>query len=211
MSDWKNVQYKDGKLRTGEGGGGGSSNFAGLDDVSFSNIQNGQVPKYNSTTKKWENADESGGGASALTDLSDVNISSPSDGQMMKYDATTGKWVNANMEISEANWICSSYISANTVLTDSLNLSKGNYLIILHSPYSANGGTQNSLLVSVSINGNVDNDKISFMSPTYGQYICTINLLQDSTVCVKTAMTLGNAITWDSTYFSRGGLVAIKL
>lgn len=64
MSDWKNVQYKDGKMRTSEGGGGGgSSTFAGLDDVSFNNVQNGQVPKYNSTTQKWENANESGGGS----------------------------------------------------------------------------------------------------------------------------------------------------
>lgn len=62
MSDWKNVQYKDGKLRTNNsGGGGGSSTFAGLEDVSFNNLQNGQVAKYNSTTQKWENANESGG------------------------------------------------------------------------------------------------------------------------------------------------------
>jgi hypothetical protein len=69
MSDWKNVQYKDGKYRTDEGGGGGgSSTFAGLDDVSFNNIQNGQVPKYNSTTQKWENANETGGGGT-VTDV----------------------------------------------------------------------------------------------------------------------------------------------
>lgn len=59
---WKNVQYENGKYKTSEGGGGGSSTFADLDDVSFSNLQNGQVPKYNSTTQKWENADESSGG-----------------------------------------------------------------------------------------------------------------------------------------------------
>lgn len=68
MSDWKNVQYKNGKMRTNEGGGGGASNFADLDDVSFNNIQNGQIPKYNSTTQKWENADESGGGGT-VTDV----------------------------------------------------------------------------------------------------------------------------------------------
>lgn len=69
MSDWKNVQYKNGKYRTSEGGGGGgSSTFAGLDDVNFSDLQNGQVPKYNSTTQKWENADESGGGGT-VTDV----------------------------------------------------------------------------------------------------------------------------------------------
>lgn len=42
-------------------GGSGSSTFAGLSDVSLSNLQDGQIPKYNSTTHKWENADESGG------------------------------------------------------------------------------------------------------------------------------------------------------
>lgn len=65
---WKNVQYENGKYRTSEGGGGGASNFADLDDVSFNNIQNGQVPKYNSTTQKWENANESGGGGT-VTDV----------------------------------------------------------------------------------------------------------------------------------------------
>lgn len=58
---WKNVQYENGKYRTSESGGGGASNFADLDDVSFSNLQNGQVAKYNSTTQKWENANESKG------------------------------------------------------------------------------------------------------------------------------------------------------
>lgn len=65
---WKNVQYENGKYRTSEGGGGGSSTFANLEDVSFDNLQNGQVPKYNSETQKWENADESGGGGT-VTDV----------------------------------------------------------------------------------------------------------------------------------------------
>lgn len=34
-----------------------------LNDVSVSNVSNGQVLKYNSTSQKWENANESGGGA----------------------------------------------------------------------------------------------------------------------------------------------------
>lgn len=57
---WKNVQYENGKMRTSEGGGGGgSSTFADLEDVDLSNLQDGQVPKYNSSTQKWENANES--------------------------------------------------------------------------------------------------------------------------------------------------------
>jgi hypothetical protein len=53
-------------------GGGGSSTFAGLSDVDFTNLQNGQVPKYNSTTQKWENANESGGGGTVYDDTERV-------------------------------------------------------------------------------------------------------------------------------------------
>ena len=71
---WKNVQYENGKCRTSEGGGGGASNFADLNDVSFSNLQNGQVPKYNSTTQKWENANESGGGSVTDVEVDGVSV-----------------------------------------------------------------------------------------------------------------------------------------
>lgn len=40
MSDWKNVQYKDGKMRTSSGGGGGSSS---ADDVSYDNTTSGMT------------------------------------------------------------------------------------------------------------------------------------------------------------------------
>lgn len=98
------------------GGGGGASEFADLDDVSFSNLQNGQIPKYNSTTQKWENANESGGtvtdvevnGTSVvnqqgvaeittpdeLSDLSDIAFVSLQDHQPLRYNATSQKWVN---------------------------------------------------------------------------------------------------------------------
>lgn len=62
MSDWKNVQYKDGKMRTSEGGGGGgSSTLAGLDDVDLNNLQDGQIIKWDATNEKFVNANESGG------------------------------------------------------------------------------------------------------------------------------------------------------
>ena len=77
-------------------GGGGSSTFAGLSDVSITNVQNGQVPKYNSQTQKWENANESGGGSSTFAGLSDVSFSSLQNGQVAKYNSTTQKWENAN-------------------------------------------------------------------------------------------------------------------
>lgn len=43
--------------------GGGSSTFAGLSDVDIDDttLANGQVPKWNSTTEKWENGNAGGG------------------------------------------------------------------------------------------------------------------------------------------------------
>lgn len=51
------------------GGGGGSSTLSGLSDVGISSATNGQVLKYNSTSEKWENADESGGSSYSETTL----------------------------------------------------------------------------------------------------------------------------------------------
>ena len=68
--------------------------FANMSDVDFDNLQNGQVPVYNSTSQKWENS-SGGGGASALNDLTDVTITSASNGQVLKYDSTNSKWINS--------------------------------------------------------------------------------------------------------------------
>lgn len=42
------------------------SSFAGLTDTDITNPQNGQVPVYNSTSQKWENANQSAGGGSTI-------------------------------------------------------------------------------------------------------------------------------------------------
>lgn len=43
------------------GGGGGATALSGLSDVDLSSPSDGQVLKYNNTSQKWENANESGG------------------------------------------------------------------------------------------------------------------------------------------------------
>lgn len=40
---------------------GTGSSFAGLSDTNFTNLQNGQIAKYNITTQKWENTEDEGG------------------------------------------------------------------------------------------------------------------------------------------------------
>lgn len=72
--------------------------FANMSDVDFSNLQNGQVPVYNSTSGKWENS-SGGGGASALNDLTDVTISSATQGQVLKKGSSV--WENASLSKSD--------------------------------------------------------------------------------------------------------------
>ncbi len=85
-SKWKNQNIPS----------GGASDLDDLDDVVISSASNGQVLKYNSTSQKWENANESGG-ASDLDDLDDVTITTPTDGQALLYDATNQIWKNGSV------------------------------------------------------------------------------------------------------------------
>lgn len=99
MAGEKFVKYKNGKFSTDPngGGGGGSSTFSGLDDVEFTNLQDGQVPKYNSSTQKWENGNESGGGGNV--DDVEVNGVSVVDAQKVakikSYEEVTQAEYNA--------------------------------------------------------------------------------------------------------------------
>lgn len=54
------------EIAQGGGGGGGSSTLSGLTDVDITTPSNGQVLKYDSTSQKWENAEESGGSANIV-------------------------------------------------------------------------------------------------------------------------------------------------
>lgn len=41
-------------------GSGGASNLSDLSDVELTNLSDGQILQYNSTSEKWENADNQG-------------------------------------------------------------------------------------------------------------------------------------------------------
>ena len=73
---------------------GGDGTFAGLADVSLDNPTNGQVPKFNEETGKWENADDNT--ATELSDLTDVALDEPTNGQVLKYNEETEKFENAD-------------------------------------------------------------------------------------------------------------------
>ena len=70
-----------------------SKELGDIPDVELTTPSNGQILKYNSTTQKWVNANESGG-AGAINDLTDVTISSPANGDILKYNSTSQEWEN---------------------------------------------------------------------------------------------------------------------
>ena len=90
--------------------------FANMSDVDFDNLQNGQVPVYNSTSGKWENS-SGGGGASSLDDLTDVEITTPSDGQFLKYNSSDSEWQNVTV-IDDSTTSASKVWSSNKTNTE---------------------------------------------------------------------------------------------
>ena len=107
--------------------------FANMSDVDFNNLQNGQVPVYNSTSGKWENS-SGGGGAASLDDLTDVEITTPSDGQFLKYNSSDNEWQNVTV-IDDSTTSASKVWSSNK--TNSELESKEDAPTILTSTLSA--------------------------------------------------------------------------
>ena len=79
-----------------QGGGGGSSTLAGLDDVSLATPTDGQLLGYNGTSHKWENVNGGGGGSSTFAGLNDVNVQGVSNGDIARYNSATGKWTDSS-------------------------------------------------------------------------------------------------------------------
>lgn len=74
--------------------GEGASAISQLTDVELTNIQDGEILKYDSASSKFINATDAGG-VSTLVDLTDTTITTPTDGQVLKYNSTSSKWINA--------------------------------------------------------------------------------------------------------------------
>ena len=90
--------------------------FANMSDVDFNNLQNGQVPVYNSTSGKWENS-SGGGGAASLDDLTDVEITTPSNGQFLQYNSSDSEWQNVTV-IDDSTTSASKVWSSNKTNTE---------------------------------------------------------------------------------------------
>lgn len=80
-----------------EGSGGGASSMAQLTDVDLTNLEDGQVLKYDEDTQTWKPEDDAN--ATSLGSLDDVDLTNLEDGQVIIYNNFTEKWENADKEL----------------------------------------------------------------------------------------------------------------
>lgn len=76
--------------------------FADISDVSLTNLEDGQVVAYNSTTRKWENVANSAT-VNTLNSVGDVTITTVQDGQALVWSDILSKWVNKDIGITIDN------------------------------------------------------------------------------------------------------------
>ena len=80
----------------------GARNITELTDVELTNLANGEILKYNSSSSKWENQPDSAGGGS-LDALTDTNISNLLNGQFLQYNNVSSKWENTSLIITDTD------------------------------------------------------------------------------------------------------------
>ena len=106
---WDRVKVMD---EITQGGGGGSSTLAGLNDVNISSPTDGQALVYDNATQKWVNR-AGGGGSSTFAGLNDVDVAGVANKDIARFNSTTQKWEKSsdltNLELTV------SQISASTL------------------------------------------------------------------------------------------------
>lgn len=90
-----------------EGSGGGASSMSQLTDVDLTNLEDGQVLKYDEDTQTWKPGDDAS--ATSLGNLDDVDLTGLQNGQVIIYDSTTEKWLASDIpsdiaEVTQAQY-----------------------------------------------------------------------------------------------------------
>ena len=71
-------------------------NLEDLENVTITDLSNGQILKYNSTASTWENVTDPSG-VETLNDLTDVTITNLTNGQILQYNEFNELWENATL------------------------------------------------------------------------------------------------------------------
>lgn len=139
-----------------------SKSIGDLEDVDLTDIDNGKILKYNSTSEKWECEDDAGGMENPMTTAGDIiyggasgtptRLGKGTDGQVLKLASGVPSWADT------------SSVDATQTLTDgatiSWNMDDGNCGIVtlegnrtLSNPTNVNAGSKYRLIVKQDTTG----------------------------------------------------------
>lgn len=101
---------------SGGGGGGGASSISELTDVDLNDLSDGQILKYNNTSQKWENANESGGGGG-------VEMLAPTPFIYSETEEQVGIWIDGKplYEVTKTYQYDSSWLGKRNSLNHSIS------------------------------------------------------------------------------------------
>ena len=134
------------------GSGSGSSAISDLSDVSLSNLANGQILKYNTTTQKWENANESEGSSS------DVQLFEALNYTEVKIGSVTSPFTITNNTLTSVA-SSTSDSETNILSTDTIDLTDIDTIeIILNAATFYQGGNWNGFFYVCDNDTNIRNN-----------------------------------------------------
>lgn len=139
---WDRVKVMD---EISQGGGGGSSTLAGLNDVNISSPTDGQALVYDNATHKWVNR-AGGGGSSTFAGLNDVDVAGVANKDIIRYNSTTQKYEKSSdltdLELSVSQLSSSVLNIAGDVNTLELTVSQMSASTL---PYDASTSTKQKI------------------------------------------------------------------
>ena len=146
-----------------------------------------------------------------ITDLNDVAVTSIQDGQVLAWDDVSSKFVNVDpgqtsFTVINKAWTASSSAAAETVLTESAELSAGIYIVSVHTA-PCNITTLQAF--TITLDNVASNSHIESITPSYGNYCVILELTETKTIRFVTAS--GASMAWDSRYHNRGGMSILKI
>ena len=118
----------------------GSSDLADLDDVNLTDLDDGEILIYQSSTGKWINGVVPAG-AESLSELDDVDVASAANGDVLTYDSTNDEW-SAQAPTAggiEATVIADAFDTTST--TEPSSYSSGTYIKHEGNTYKSVGTT----------------------------------------------------------------------
>ena len=110
------------------------------------------------------------------------------------------------MTVLLANWIATQTSANNVKVTDDLSLSEGLWLVILTVPFASSG----TPIVRIDGTGSFYSHQFGTTNASGAQTMKVINV-DSNGATVYGASSSSAVVTYDSAYFSRGGLVAVRL